>query len=318
MQIQQLRYLLVTAECTSLRAAAKRLFVSQSTLSEAIKDLEKETATTIFKRNSKGIYLTEEGAELLGYARQVVEQVDFMVSKYSGKREQELRFTVASQHYSLVVEAFGRFVETHAGEHCNFFLNETSTDQIIDAVREGRSEIGILYVSNYNARVMKRAFDSAGLTFVPLFTAHPHVYIRSTDPLAACSQIRPEQLIDLVRYEHEQGLFSSSYYSEEPLSNIPCSRRARFSDNGSLSRMLAAHGGYTIATGIYPSTPGLTSLPVKTSEYMQVGYISRASDSASNLCKAFLSELACGIAACGPAIEPSDHAHELLGASAGK
>ncbi len=316
MQIQQLRYLLVTAECTSFRAAAKRLFVSQSTLSEAIKDLEKETATTIFKRDSKGIYLTEEGAELLGYARQVVEQVDFMVSKYSGKREHELRFTVASQHYSLVVEAFGRFVEAHANENCNFFLNETSTDQIIDSVRAGRSEIGILYLSDYNDRVMKRAFDSAGLAFQPLFTAHPHVYVRSTDPLAARDQVSPEQLVDLVRYEHEQGLFSSSYYSEEPLSNISCTRRARFSDNGSLSRMLAAHGGYTIATGVYPSTPGLTSLPVKTSEYMQVGYISRANTPASSLCKAFLAQLASGIAACGSAIEPSPRVSELLAAPA--
>ena len=312
MQIQQLRYLLVTAECTSLRAAAKRLFVSQSTLSAAIKDLEKETATTIFKRDSKGIYLTDEGAELLGYARQVVDQVDLMVNKYSRDREHELRFAVSSQHYSLVVEAFGRFVDAHSSSACNFFLNETTTDQIIANVCELRSEIGILYLSDFNEHVMTRTFESAGLTFRPLYTAHPHVYVCSTSPLAEKDEVKPEELLDQVRFEHEQGLFSSSYYSEEPLSNIPCKRHVRFSDNGSLSRMLALHGGYNIATGIYPSTPGLVSVPVKTSEYMQVGYIFREGASRTKLCQEFLTELARGIAECADIIELSDHVNELL------
>lgn len=316
MQIQQLRYLLVTAECTSFRTASRRLFISQSTLSAAIKDLEKETATTIFKRNSKGIYLTEEGAELLGYARQVVQQVDFMESKYCSTREQELRFTVTSQHYSLVVEAFGRFVESHTNAHCNFFLNETNTDEIIADVCKMRSEIGILYLSDYNDRVLKRAFEAGGLTFHPLYTAHPHVYVRSADKLAEKTEIAPEELADLVRFEHEQGLSSSSYYSEEPLGTIPCARRVRFSDNGSLARTLAAHGGYSIASGVYPNTPDLVSIPVKTSEYMQVGYISRTGESASMICKDFLAELANGIIACGDIIEPSSHARELLGESA--
>lgn len=315
MQIQQLRYLLVTAECTSLRAAAKRLFVSQSTLSAAIKDLEKETATTIFKRNSKGIYLTDEGAELLGYARQVVDQVDLMVNKYSRNREHELRFTVASQHYSLVVEAFGRFVDAHSNTNCNFFLNETTTDHIIADVRELRSEIGILYLSDFNERVMNRTFESAGLAFRPLYTAHPHVYFSADNPLAHKAEVSPEELFDQVRFEHEQGLFSSSFYSEEPLSNIPCKRRVRFSDNGSLSRMLAAHNGYNIATGVYPSTPGLVSVPVKTSEYMQVGYIFHNEAKLTKLCREFLTELAAGIAECADIIDPSPHVSELLAAA---
>lgn len=314
MQIQQLRYLLVTAECTSLRAAAKRLFVSQSTLSTAIKDLEKETATTIFERGSKGIYLTDEGAELLGYARQVVDQVDLMMSKYSRDGDQELRFTVASQHYSLVVEAFGRFVEEHSDASCNFFLNETTTDHIIADVQETRSEIGILYLSDFNERVITRTLESAGLAFHPLYTAHPHVYVGASNPLAAKTEVHPEELFSQIRYEHEQGLFSSSYYSEEPLSNIPCKRRVRFSDNGSLSRMLAAHDGYTVATGVYPSTPGLVSIPVKTSEYMQVGYLFRECANLSRLCREFLAELASGIIEHKDIIEPSPHTRELLGA----
>ena len=109
----------------------------------------------------------------------------------------------------------------------------------------------------------------------------------------------------MVRYEHEQGASSSSYFSEEPLSAIPCKRRVRFSDNGSLARLLASSDGYTVATGVYPNEQGLVSVPVATSEYMQVGYIARKGAKPTQLGKAFLRELAQGIAACSDMIEPS-------------
>ena len=305
MQIQQLRYLLATAGCSSLRAAAQKLFISQSTLSIAIKDLEKETGTVIFERNSKGIYLTDEGAELLGYARQIVDQVDLMTSRYARDRGKEVRFAVSSQHYSLVVEAFGRLVSAFDGERCNFFLNETSTDVIISDVRELRSEIGVLYLSRYNDRVMKRALEASDLEFRLLYTAHPHVFVRAGNPLAEKSSVAVDDLSDMVRYEHEQGASSSAYFSEEPLSGIPCKRRVRFSDNGSLVRLLSSSDGYTVATGVYPNEQGLVSVPVATAEYMQVGYIARKGAKPTPLCKAFLSELAEGISACTDMIEPS-------------
>lgn len=305
MQIQQLRYLLATAGCSSLRAAAQKLFISQSTLSIAIKDLEKETGTVIFERNSKGIYLTDEGAELLGYARQIVDQVDLMTSRYARDRGKEVRFAVSSQHYSLVVEAFGRLVSAFDGERCNFFLNETSTDAIISDVRELRSEIGVLYLSRYNDRVMKRALEASDLEFRLLYTAHPHVFVRAGNPLAEKSSVAVEDLSDMVRYEHEQGASSSAYFSEEPFSGIPCKRRVRFSDNGSLVRLLSSSDGYTVATGVYPNEQGLVSVPVATAEYMQVGYIARKGAKPTPLGKAFLFELAEGISACTDMIEPS-------------
>lgn len=311
MQLQQLRYLIAAAEYGSFRAAAQKLFVSQSSLSVAIKDLEQETGTTIFNRTSRGITLTNEGVELLGYARQIIEQADLMMSRYSRNRTDQARFAVSCQHYSFVVEAFGQFVDAHEDESYDFQLHETYTNEVISDVGEGRSEAGIIYLSNYNDRVITRALEAANLTFRSLFVVQPHVFVGKDHPLAKRDVVKPEELSGMTRYEHDHGIESSSYYSEEPLSTIPCSKRVTLSDNGTLARLLGEHDGYTIATGVFPTNSGIVPVPIETDEIMNVGLIEVADVEPSDLRREFLHLLACRILKYADTIEPSSTTFEL-------
>lgn len=312
MQLQQLRYLIAAAEYGSFRAAAQKLYVSQSSLSVAIKDLEQETGTTIFNRTSRGITLTNEGVELLGYAKQIIEQADLMLSRYSRDRAAETRFAVSSQHYSFVVEAFGDFIDAHDSEAYDFQLHETYTNEVISDVSEGRSEVGIIYLSNYNDRVITHALDSANLAFTSLFVAQPHVFVGAEHPMAGRTLVEPQELAAMTRYEHEQGIESSSYYSEEPLSTIPCKRRITLSDNGTLARLLSSHDGYTIATGVFPTTSGIVPVPLDTDEIMNVGLIARTGAEPSGLRQEFLRLLATRIMRYTDTIEPSSATFDLV------
>lgn len=306
MQLQQLRYLIAAAEYGSFRAASQRLYVSQSSLSVAIKDLEQETGVSVFNRTSRGISLTTEGIELLDYARRIIEQADLMEARYAHGNQAGVRFGVSSQHYSLVVDAFSDFVNARADEACEFTLRETYTNEIIRNVQDGHSELGIIYLSNYNDRVITRALDAAGLSFESLFVAQPHVVVRPGHALAGRESIRLDELDEYYRFEQEQGIESSSYYSEEPLSAIAHSRKIVVSDNGSLASLIGATDGYALSTGVLLAADNaLATVPLDTDEFMNVGVIRRKAARESECAHTFLTLLSRRVLATDAPIEPS-------------
>ena len=275
MTLQQLRYLIAIAEFGSINAAASSMYASQSNLSTAVKELERELGITVFTRSNRGVTLTNEGTELLAYARQVVEQANMLEARYSRSGTQHQRLAVSTQHYSFSVEAFIELIEANQSEQYEFILRECATGQIIDDVRNFRSEIGILYLDGFNERVISKAFDDAGLSFFPLFEAAVHVFVNEDHPLAGKSLIEPEDLEEWPRYSFEQGTENSFYYSEEPLSSLPHKRNIRISDRGTLTNLLTAYKGYTISTGVLSPEmhSGIASIPLNVNERMRVGYV---------------------------------------------
>ncbi len=279
MTLQQLRYLIAIAECGSISGAAHDLFVSQSSLSVALKEIETETGVTVFQRSNRGITITSEGIELLGYARQVVEQADLLEQRYQ-RKEDDLyqRLSVSTQHYTFCVEAFVNMVESLNADEYKFTLRETRTAEIIEDVSEFRSDIGVLYLDNFNNRVISKALDAANLTFTSLFKCKPHVFVGEHHPLANRKIVAVEDLADYARYSFEQGTNNSFYYSEEPLSSLPHKKRIVISDRGTLSNLLTHHNGYTVSTGVLSSEmhTGIASIPLKTDEEMNMGYVMHA------------------------------------------
>lgn len=279
MTLQQLRYLIAIAECGSISGAAHDLFVSQSSLSVALKEIETETGVTVFQRSNRGITITSEGIELLGYARQVVEQADLLEQRYQrGEDDVYQRLSVSTQHYTFCVEAFVNMVESLNADEYKFTLRETRTAEIIEDVSEFRSDIGVLYLDNFNNRVISKALDAANLTFTSLFKCKPHVFVGERHPLANRKIVAVEDLADYARYSFEQGTNNSFYYSEEPLSSLPHKKRIVISDRGTLSNLLTHHNGYTVSTGVLSSEmhTGIASIPLKTDEEMNMGYVMHA------------------------------------------
>ncbi len=200
MTLQQLRYLIAVAEYGSINKAAASLYASQSNLSTAIKDLERELGITIFTRNNRGVALTNDGAELVSYARQVMEQVSMIEERYSPAQQSFARLAVSTQHYAFSLQAFMEVADRFAGDEYDFILRETTTAQIISDVATFRSDAGILYLDSFNERVLMKAFADSHLTFTPLFSARTHVFMSEKHPLAKSAVLKLEDLADYPRY----------------------------------------------------------------------------------------------------------------------
>ena len=293
--LQKLRYLIEVAACGSLNAASQHLYVSQPTLSATIKDTEQELGISIFNRTNRGITLTSEGTEFIGYARQILEQFDLFEARYSNTHNSSSgRLAISSQHYAFCVEAFVDLAEEYDEEEYDFSLRETRTADIIDDVKDYRSELGIIYLSDFNSKVLTKAFSDAGLTFVPLFQAHPHIFVGKQHPLAQRKSVTPDDLQDYPRYSFEQGTNNSFFFSEEPLSHLPHRQNITYSDRGTLTNLLTNHNGYTITTGVRSGEMGqsnIVAIPLEVDETMTVGYVCHDSRPLSILAKRYLEKL---------------------------
>ena len=291
MTLQQLRYLIAIAQSGSISSAAHELYISQSSLSMAVKDIEREFGVKVFDRSSKGITLTREGNELLGYARQVVEQADLMETRYSRETKPVAQhLSITSQHYAFPVEAFLEFVKDYEGEGYTFILRETRTSEVIEDVKDFRSDIGILYMSSFNEHVIGKTLEDANLTFNVLFQAHPHIFVGESHPLADRNTISIDELADYPRYSFEQGTTNSFFYAEEPFAELPHEKKIIVSDRGTLSNLLSHHIGYTVSTGVLSSEmhSGIVAIPLETEEKMLVGYIVHNERQLSPLASAYI------------------------------
>jgi DNA-binding transcriptional LysR family regulator len=276
MTLKQLQYAVTVADTGNITEAARRLFIAQPSLTSAIHELENEYSITLFSRSSKGIELTPDGDEFIGYARQVLEQTALIDERYTGKSSGKQRFCVSSQHYSFVVEAFVELLKKYGKDKYEFHMRETQTYEIISDVARMRSEIGVLYLNRFNETIIKKALRDNGLVFEPLFTAKPHVFIGKNNPLAKKKSITPEDLAPYPRLSYEQGNHNSFYFSEEILSTLDCDKELVVCDRATLFNMLIGLNGYTICSGVISEElngPNIIAKPLKVDDYMEIGYI---------------------------------------------
>lgn len=276
MTLKQLYYITTAADTGNITEAAKRLYISQPSLTAAIHDIEEEYGITVFLRSNKGITLTPDGEEFLGYARQILEQIWLLDERYKGKGSGKLRFCVSSQHYSFVVEAFVKLLKQTGSSRYEFHMRETQTWEIIEDVAHLRSEIGVLYLNRYNETVIRKTLRDNDLEFTPLFRASPHVFIGKDNPLAAKEELTLKDLKPYPRLSYEQGSHNAFYFSEEILSTEDCDKDLVVCDRATLFNMLIGLNGHTICSGIISeelNRPNIMARPLKVDDYMQLGYI---------------------------------------------
>ncbi len=255
MRIQQLIYFEKIAEKGSMNEAAKELYVSQPSLSKAIRELEIEMDITLFQRGNTGITLTAEGREFLVYARQVLDQVNLMEEKYKRQTKRKRTFSVSAQHYAFVVHAFVDFIQKEAGDEYQFTLRETETQNILEDLTNYKSEIGVLYLNDFNRKVMEKLFKEKDLVFTPLFTAQPHVFLSTQNPLS------------------EENSF---YFSEEILSTMEHKKSIKVSDRATIFNLMVGLNGYTISSGIISSKLNddkIVAVPLDVEDTMELGIL---------------------------------------------
>lgn len=294
MTLQQLKYVVAVAETGNITEAAKNLFISQPSLTNAIRELEKEMQVTIFNRTNKGVVISNEGDVFLSYARQVLEQAGLLEEKFLNVKEQSPHFSVSCQHYSFAVNAFADVIRRFGGKKYDFTLRETQTHEIIEDVSRLKSEIGILYTSSKNEEIIKKLVKQNGLKFEVLFIAKPHVFISSKHPLAERESLFLEDLEEYPYLSFEQGEYNSFYFSEEILSTLDRSRNIKVRDRATLFNLVIGLNGYTVSSGIISKElngENIIAKPLLVDEPMTIGTITQKNMTLSRYGKAYMEAL---------------------------
>ncbi|WP_085830020.1 LysR family transcriptional regulator [Collinsella vaginalis] len=276
MTFVQLKYVLAVAREGSISRAAKTLFISQPSLSAAVHELEAELGITLFRRTSTGVAVTTDGEEFLGYARQVIEQTDLIEERYLGTAPVRHQFCVSCQHYSFAVEAFVALIKAHGGRAYDFRIRETQTYEIIEDVAALRSEVGVLYLNDFNRAVIERTLEDNALRFTRLFTATPHVFVGTGSPLATRSSVSLADLEPFPRLSYEQGEHNAFYFAEELASTRASAKDILVRDRATLFNLMVGLDGYTISSGIIDSDlygPNIVAVPLELDDAMEIGYI---------------------------------------------
>ena len=293
MTLQQLKYALTIADCGSMNEAAKQLFISQPSLSETMKELETEIGLDIFLRSNRGIVITPEGEEFLGYARQVTEQFGLLQSKYIDKKVKE-KFSVSTQHYTFAVKAFVETVKQIGMEQYEFAVHETTTISVIENVKNFKSEIGVLYENDFNEKVLNKMFKENGLEFVELFSCDTFVYLWSGHPLAKQDVITMEELDEYPCLSFDQGKNNSLYLAEEMKSTYEYRRLIKANDRATLLNLMIGLNAYTLCSGIICEDLNgndYKAVPLKETEKMRIGYIKRKGAKDSHIGELYIEEL---------------------------
>ncbi len=294
MTLQQLKYIVTLSKYKSINEAAKHLFISQPSLSNSIKDLEDELNINIFIRNNKGITITSEGLNFLSYARQIVEQSDLLENKYINNNLNSQKLNISTQHYSFTINVFVKLINNYGGDKYDMYIKETKTHEIIEDVKNLKSELGILYINNLNYRIMNRLFKENNLQFNALFTAKPHIFISKSNPLATKSKVSLKNLEPFPYLYFDQGQYNSFHFSEEILENINCKKTIKVNDRATLFNLLVGLNGYTISTGILNydlNDDKIIPVPLDIEESITIGYITHKHIKLSYMANLFIDML---------------------------
>ena len=276
MRIQQLQDLEKIVESGSINEAAKALFLSQPSLSNAIKELEQEMDLQLLVRQKSGVSLTNEGREFMIYARQILDQVKLMEAKYKQHTIRKQAFSVSAQHYAFVVHAFVDLIKQLDAEEYQFTLRDSETQNILEDVMSFKSSLGILYLNKFNRQVLTKLFKEKKLKFTPLFKAKPHVFVCRDNPLAQKSSVKLRDLEDYPYLSYEQGQENSFYFAEEILSTLNRKMHIKVSDRATIFNLMVGLNGYTISSGIISSELNddkIIAIPLEVDDMMTLGYL---------------------------------------------
>ena len=295
MNMNQLRYVLEVAKSKSMREASTKLFVSQPALSASIKELEEELGIIIFERTNKGIYLTSEGNEFLVYAQKAIGQYEILEERYLTNNKNNEWFSVSTQHYNFAIKSFTKVIKKFNPDTYTFYIHETKTNEVLEHVRDLKSEVGIVSYSGANEKLMKKLLREYQLEFVPLMRKETYAYVWKNHEFASRKEISLSELIDYPCVSFDQSAEHNFYLNEEAMADYHFTKMIKSDDRATTMEILAELGGYSIGSGMLAEEDailqGMVSIKLKEEDPLIIGYIIRKGSSLSIYGKAYIEEL---------------------------
>lgn len=295
MNINQLKYVLEIANSSSIREASTRLFVSQPALSASIRELEEEIGILIFERTNKGINLTEDGRDFVEYAKKAVGQFEVLEERYLSKDSDKEIFSVSTQHYNFAIKAFTAVIDKLQPEKYVFSIHETKTKEVLDDVKNLKSEVGILSFSGSNEKVMRKLLKDFGLEFTPLMRRETYVYVWKNHKFAGKKENSIEDMRPYPCVAFDQSSDSNFYLSEEAMADYTFDKTIKSSDRATTMEIISELGGFSIGSGMLSKEDailqGLVAIKLKEEDPLIIGYITRKYSILSHYGEKYIEEL---------------------------
>ena len=295
MNITQIKYVLEIANSSSMREAATKLYVSQPALSSSLMELENELGILIFERSNKGIVLTDAGSEFLTYAKKVVGQYDILEERYLSKGKEKERFSVSTQHYYFAIRSCSNLVKKFHPEKYMFSIHETKTREVLENVRDLKSEVGVVSYSEGNEKVLRKLLKEFQLEFVPLMKRETYAYVWKGHPFADRKEISIEELRDYPCISFDQTDDSNFYLTEEAMADYDFDKLIKSDDRATTMELIASLQGYSVGSGMLSEhdaiLKGMISIKLKEEDPLTIGYITRKGSRLSVYGRAYVEEL---------------------------
>ncbi len=215
MNILHMKYAVEVAKVGSLNKAAETLLIAQPNISRSIKELEADLGITIFDRSSKGMFLTPEGENFIGYAKNILKQIQQVEDIYKNGAVKKQKFSISVPRACYISEAFAQFSKKLSFEPAEIFYKETNSQRTINNILNHDYKLGIIrYAENYD-KYFKAMLEEKGLCY-EMVTEFSYSLIMSADcPLAELNEITFEDLTDYIEIAH-----ADPYVPSLPLSKV--------------------------------------------------------------------------------------------------
>jgi len=295
MNINQLKYVLAVAASSSMREASTKLYVSQPALSASIRELEEEIGILLFERTNKGISLTDAGREFLSYAKKVAQQYEILEERYLSRDSDKERFSVSTQHYNFAIKAFTNVIRKTNPDKFIFSIHETKTKEVLEDVRNLKSEVGIVSFSGSNEALIKKLLRDYLLDFTPLMRRETYVYVWKNHPFAEKNEISIDEMLDYPCVSFDQSDDSNFYLAEEAMADYTFHKMIKSDDRATSMEIIAELNAYSIGSGMLTGADailqGLVAIKMKEEDPITIGYITRKGSTLSLYGKRYVAEL---------------------------
>ena len=248
MTLQQIKYILGVAEAGSLNKASEKLFVSQPSLTSSVHDAEAELGFPIFNRTARGVKPTQHGADFIRDARELYKSYESLMQRYStdGKKS----FSVSTLYYAFARTAFVEMVKEFSAKTYDFSFCEKKASGVIADVALGKSELGILYLSDSNRESILKMLKSNALEFHHLTECNAFAYLHKSHPLAKKESLSLEDLSSyhFITFDTDDV---KSFFSEEVISQFALDKAITVADRATELNLIKTLNGYTFLSGVF-------------------------------------------------------------------
>lgn len=286
MTLKQILYVRAVSKAGSIGKAAEALFISQSSLSESIQNLEREYDMVLFERTSRGISLTRQGEEFLKDTQLLSNIYQDLDDKYKNRKSDREHFCVSSLHHVSGIDAFEHIVSQPKNQKYHLGYFEGNMDQVLQDVETNRSDVGVLFFTSDSRSTIIKACNRRNIFFQHMKYDLLHIYVYKTHPLAGRGSVTLAEIQQHPFISYEECHPSSARFTPTRRQWDPQQQIISVSDRAMAYSVLALGSAYVTGSGYLTQEDcrrSLVTAPITDLGQIEIGYICNPARALSEL-----------------------------------